>query len=507
MDFSAVFSHLGAMISVIQSELQEIIAIPSAIPNIANFIFMLSIGFYVMQNLQWFNYSVWRTITKHTKYSWHLIYVVMPFLLLFILREYFCFYLVIHIILLCVWYYKLDKKLVFTNRVMRFFITLTIFLAVDFIINIIFDSPIYSSVIALVVVLLESKISETVIMREYRTLALEKLASMPNLKIIAITASYGKTSMKNFIYAMLCKQYHTYATPRSVNTIGGIIADINDNLPEEADIYIVEAGARQKGDIDKIAKLLNHQIAVIGEIGEAHLEYFKTIENTKSAKYEILNSDSLEQVYLFKDNESPSTLENVKITRFPSEVKNIDSTLKETKFSLKVGKNEFIDFETKILGKFNIANIAVAVAIAKDFGISNKEIQKSVENLKAVEHRLEKIEVNSKLILDDSFNGNLDGMSEAIRLSSLHRGGKKIIITPGLVETSVENNTKLALLIDRVFDIAIITGDLNSAILARNITNAQKIILKDKMNLNSILSSFSHSGDLLLFANDAPNYI
>ena len=484
--------------------------IPHIVIIATHFVFMLSVGFYLMQNLQWFNYSVWRTFTKHTKYRWHLIYLLLPFGLYFALEyygfgQYFCFYVAIHLILLGAWYYRLDKKLVFTNRVKRFFITLTIFLGIDFVLEYLFDLPQYSSFIALVVALLESKISEAIIMRQYRNLALEKLSAMPNLKIIAITASFGKTSMKNFIHALLCKKYHTYATPRSVNTIGGIIADINNNLPEEADIYIVEAGARQKGDIDKIAKLLNHHIAVIGEIGEAHLEYFKNIQNTKSAKYEILNSERLERIYLYKDNEAPE-IQGAKITHFPSEVKDIDSTLKHTKFSLKVGK-EFVDFETKILGRFNIANIAVAVAIAQDLGISTKEIQKSVENLKAVEHRLEKIEVNSKLILDDSFNGNIGGMEEAIRLSALHKGGKKIIITPGLVETSIENNTRLALLIDKTFDIAIITGDLNSEILARNITNAQKIILRDKMNLNSILSSFSHSGDLILFANDAPNYI
>lgn len=492
-------------------DLLQSFEIPRAVTLATHFIFMLSVGFYLLQNLQWYNYSIWRTFTKHTKYRWHFIYLVVPFALYFAMEYYgfgqfFCFYLGIHIILLGVWYYRLDKKLVWTNRVKRFFITLTIFLTIDFVLESLFDLPQYSSFVALVVALLESKISEIIIMRQYRNLALEKLSAMPNLKIIAVTASFGKTSMKNFIHALLCKKYHTYATPRSVNTIGGIIADINDNLPEEADIYIVEAGARQKGDIDKIAKLLNHQIAVIGEIGEAHLEYFKSIENTKEAKYEILNSERLERVYLFKDNEVPELENGAKIVRFPSEVKNVDSTLQQTKFSLKVGK-DFIDFETKILGKFNIANIAVAVAIAQDLGVGAKEIQKSVENLRAVEHRLEKIEVNSKLILDDSFNGNLGGMEEAIRLSSLHKGGKKIIITPGLVESSVENNTKLALLIDRIFDIAIITGDLNSAILARNITNAQKIILKDKMNLNSILSSFSHSGDLILFANDAPNYI
>lgn len=476
--------------------------------QITNFIFMLSLGFYLLQNLQWYNYSIFRTFTKHKKYHWHLLYIVLPLVLFFVLKQYFCFYLIIHLIALIVWYCKLDKKLIWTNRVKRFFATCIIFLAIDVMLDAMFEVPHYASLIALCAALLVSKVSEMVIMLQYKRIAKEKLASMPNLTIIAVTASFGKTSMKNFINALLCKKYRTYATPRSVNTVEGIIADINNHLEEDTEIYIVEAGARKRGDIKKIAKLLNHHIAVIGEIGEAHLEYFKNIENTKAAKYELLESQNLSHIYLFKDNEIPQT--NAKITRFPSEIKSVESTLKSTKFSLKIGKKDnakFIDFEMKILGRFNIANIAVAVMIARDFDIDIKDIVRMVADLKPIEHRLEKIEVNQKIILDDSFNGNLGGMSEAIRLSSLHKGGKKIIITPGLVETSIENNTKLALLIDKVFDIAIITGDLNSAILARNITNAQKIILKDKMNLNNMLSSFSKNGDLILFANDAPNYI
>ena len=121
-----------ALQEAIHSALQDILIIPSGVAPIANFIFMLCVGFYLMQNLQWFNYSVWRTFTKHTKYRWHLIYLLVPFVFYFMLGDYFLFYLVIHIVLLSVWYFRLDKKLVFTNRVKRFFITLTIFLSIDF---------------------------------------------------------------------------------------------------------------------------------------------------------------------------------------------------------------------------------------------------------------------------------------------------------------------------------------------------------------------------------------
>jgi len=97
-------------------------------------------------------------------------------------------------------------------------------------------------------------------------------------------------------------------------------------------------------------------------------------------------------------------------------------------------------------------------------------------------------------------------MLEAIRLASLHQG-KKIIVTPGLVESSKEANIKLAQAIDRVFDLAIITGELNSNLLRKHIYTAQKIVLKDKTHIEHILKSTTDRGDLILFANDAPSYI
>lgn len=472
--------------------------------QIINIIFMFFLGYYLIQNLQWYNYNIWRAITKHNKFYWHFIYFIIPIIFFIILGKYFYIYLIIYCITLGRWYYKLDKKLIWTNKVKRFFITYGILLAISFIVLINFYISKYILFIALLLTFTISYISEYAIMRQYEKLAIEKINSMQDLIIIAITASYGKTSIKNFLHALLSKQYNTYATPKSINTINGIIRDINDNLPKDCEIYIVEAGARQKNDIFKIANLINHHYAIIGEIGEAHLQYFKTLENTISAKYELLQSNQLKEIFLYEKNKPP--LNNIKITTFPPKITNIESNLNFTKFTLWLDNIPY-DFKTKILGKFNIINLSVAILIAHKFNIKPKEIQNLIAELNPIKHRLEKMEVNGKIILDDSFNGNFNGMSEAIRLSSLHSGGKKIIITPGLVESSENNNIKLALLIDKVFDIAIITGELNSKILSSNILNAQKIIIKDKINLNNILATFCKEGDLILFANDAPNYI
>ena len=85
--------------------------------------------------------------------------------------------------------------------------------------------------------------------------------------------------------------------------------------------------------------------------------------------------------------------------------------------------------------------------------------------------------------------------------------GRRVIITPGIVESTDEANTALGEAIDKVFDLVIITGSLNSQILCDAIQNVEKIRLRDKSKLTEILARQTKAGDLIYFANDAPNFI
>jgi UDP-N-acetylmuramoyl-tripeptide--D-alanyl-D-alanine ligase len=151
-------------------------------------------------------------------------------------------------------------------------------------------------------------------------------------------------------------------------------------------------------------------------------------------------------------------------------------------------------------------NIDVSVRIAKSFNVDTKDIVKAVSKLIPVAHRLQKIEAGGKIILDDGYNGNIDGMLEGIRLCSLH-DGRKVIVTPGLVESSDELNIQLAQAINKVFNTVIITGALNAELFSKNITVRNKILLKDKSKMQEILLTQTKAGDIILFANDAPNFI
>jgi len=130
----------------------------------------------------------------------------------------------------------------------------------------------------------------------------------------------------------------------------------------------------------------------------------------------------------------------------------------------------------------------------------------ALHEIEPVEHRLQMIKAGGKIIIDDSFNGNLEGMLEAVKISSTYTG-RKVIITPGIVESTVEANTTLACAIDEVFDVVILTGSLNTNVLSEHIDSTKIVTLKDKKAMEECLAKTTKVGDLILFANDAPNFI
>ncbi|QNM88722.1 Mur ligase family protein [Aliarcobacter cryaerophilus] len=472
---------------------------------VTKIVLVLSLGWYLITNLQWYNYKLSRVIFKHHKWQWHLTFFISPIVLFFIIPSpYFdIYFFVLYFVSFILWNRKLDRSLVLTSRVKRF---LTILLITIFVqISLCLDDDFCSKVtlfLTLIVTLILSNIIEKILFLLFKSRAKKRLLENKDLKIVAITASYGKTSIKNFLHHVLKNHFKTYKTPRSVNTIVGLILDVNRDLPKDTQIYIAEAGARVKGDIKTIANFLEPQIAVVGSVGEQHIEYFKTLENIKNTKKELLLSPRLQKAFV---HSSANVVPSEKIEEFPNNLHIVKSNLDGLWFDIELnGKVEH--FYAPILGSFNAINLAAVVLVATHLGMSVLEINEALTTLPQVEHRLQKIEANGKIIIDDSFNGNLEGMLEAINISSNY-AGRKVIITPGLVESTDSANILLAKEIDKVFDFVIITGTLNANILKANINEDKVFVLKDKTMLETTLARTTKSGDLILFANDAPNFI
>ncbi len=470
---------------------------------LSHILLVLALGYYLATNLQWYSYRIERVLFHHTKYQWHLIYFLIPLLAYYFTGIYFWIYFYFaYLPSLWLWQRKLDRKLVFTGRIKRFFALLTSLAIFQDLLLLARGNESFGVILPLAVAVIGSMAIEKVLIHGYRLQAKRKLERMPDLIVVGVTASYGKTSIKNFIAQIVGREKRVYATPRSVNTLGGVMKDINESLPEDTEVYVVEMGARGPGDIAEIAGFVEPHFAVVGVIGPQHIEYFKSLERIRNTKMEILSSPRLRHAWV---HVSAKVKPDGRVTLFGDEIENLVSTLEGVDFDLALPEGP-IHLHLPILGAFNAVNVTAALHVAAALKIPYEKGARYAEALEAVPHRLQRIDAGGKIILDDSFNGNIEGMLASFELAAQHPG-RKILVTPGLVEADIELNEKVAERADEIFDLVIVTGRVNRPVFKRRISGEKLRFLDEKSKMEQMLAEETAAGDLILFANDAPNFI
>ncbi len=467
---------------------------------ISNILFILALGYYFMTNMQWYSYRLERVLFHHTKTWWHLVYFLVPLFAYFILSKFNLSIIatIIYIGMLYKWKEQQDKPLIFTGRVKRFFASLAFFMVFVIMLTAGMKYQSFAVIIPIFLAYLMSAMMEKMLFKGFEMKAEKRLDTMPNMVVVGVTASYGKTSIKNYIAHILSAKYKTYATPRSVNTFGGVLKDINEDLPSDTEVYVVEMGARGAGDIREISKFVNPHLVIVGKIGPAHIEYFGSLENIRNTKMEILASDRLKEAWV---HDSAMVKPEKIVHSFGKEISNIRATLDGLDFEM-----DNRDYHANILGSFNAMNIAASIKIAKALDMDDETIDKQLSTLKSTPHRLQRMDAGGKLIIDDSFNGNIDGMIEGFNLSATYEG-RKVLITPGLVEVDDAFNVQVAKRANEVFDMVVVTGDLNYELFKQYIDEEKLLKLESKNKMQEMLVEETRAGDLIIFANDAPSFI
>lgn len=362
--------------------------------------------------------------------------------------------------------------------------------------------------------------------RKYYDMASEKIRGMKNLISVGITGSYGKTSTKFALSAILNEKYSVLNTPESYNTPMGISKIINDKLTNEHEIFIAELGATRTGDIDEVAVLTNPKIGILTSIGPCHLETFKSIDNIMRTKYELIERLPDDGTAIFNyDNEyvkkladktfKKKLLYGIKNTEdadvFATDIKVGN---KGSAFTLCINGLGTIECETRLLGEHNILNILAGAAAAKVLGLSLEEIAKGISRVESVEHRLQLIDQGTGVIvIDDAFNSNPDGAKAALDVLDSFRDKRKIIVTPGMIELGdmeEEENKKFGENIARVCDVAVLVGKKRTAPIYNGIKskefNENNLYVVNSLNeASELLKTLTKVNDVVLFENDLPD--
>ncbi|HZJ42029.1 MAG TPA: Mur ligase family protein [Patescibacteria group bacterium] len=342
------------------------------------------------------------------------------------------------------------------------------------------------------------------------------LKGCPNLQVIGVTGSYGKTSTKEILFTVLLSKFKVIKTPDNINTDLGIsryIIDHKDQLAK-ADFFIVEMGAYKRGDISKICNLVSPDFSILTGISESHLERFGSLDNTVLTKFELTERTKKLSVLNFNDENIKnnysrfSILDPVGCDKTMVSDINILSDFTGLSFIF-----DFCRFTTRLLAKHNIDLIILVLILAKRLGIDTKDAVSPIANLKHIKHRLEPIfnNLSQVLVIDDSYNGNFLGFISGLEVLS-RSTGRKLIITPGLVELgeSTENyHRKIAVLyIQYKIDLILLIKNSSTEFIIdefqkKGFTNYQ--VYTSTQEAHNNLKDILKAGDTIIFQNDWPD--
>ncbi len=357
-----------------------------------------------------------------------------------------------------------------------------------------------------------------------------------NPKVIGITGSYGKTTTKNFLRDIMSVRYRTYATPKSYNTLMGVSLAINRDLTDDysTEFFISEMGAYVPGEIARICQLTPPDISIVTEVGPQHLERFGSLENVKIAKYEIITNLTPDGVGVFNwDNDyikwmvaqgypntrltvsRELTFEEAKEQQVTWIATNIDETLAGLSFTIiHVETGEKADITTAVVGEHNVTNLLLSIAVAYHEGIPLRDIAFRIRTLQPAESRLVTQTSNNGItIINDAYSANPKGIVSALKVLGMYQTGKRLLITPGMIELGElqeSENHKLGQIATQYATEIILIGKQQTKPIYQGIQSTdfdmQHVqIVEELSEAVTWYQGNLKAGDTVLFLNDLPD--
>lgn len=381
--------------------------------------------------------------------------------------------------------------------------------------------PLWVTLAALIMTPVENAIQEG-----FKQQARARLDDLDHLHVVGITGSYGKTSTKHIVAELLGQSYNVLATPGSYNTPMGICIVINEKLRPEHQVLVLEMGMRYPGDIAELCDIATPDTSMVTSVGVAHLETMGSVEAIAEEKASIIDHTAPDgPVVLNVDNdhvEAMASRAQGPVWRVSAEDDpEADIVATDVRYStnglactIRDEEGRTALFETRLLGKHNVANLLLAVALGRSMGLRLRQMAHAARRLEPVEHRLKLRTENGITIIDDAFNSNPVGARNAVDLLGDIDGGQRYIVTPGMVEMGAQQddaNYELGLHIaESAADAVYLVGDAQTKALQHGLQEggfpqAQIHVHDTLFDAQDALTTQLRSGDIVLYENDLPD--
>jgi UDP-N-acetylmuramoyl-tripeptide--D-alanyl-D-alanine ligase len=270
----------------------------------------------------------------------------------------------------------------------------------------------------------------------------EKLfAEHPGQKI-AVVGSYGKTSMKELLLAMLGAGMKVAASPGNKNVAISHAAFARRLEGDEA-VVIVEFGEGAPGDVAQLAQLTHPTHAIITGLAPAHLDQYKTLQAAGEDIFSVATFIVPANVYVNGDSKSTHGFMQPQFAQYSHagalgwNVKNISVGFDGTKFVLTNGDLK-MRLHCGLLGEHHVGPVALVAVLAYELGMSVDQIEAAVATVHPHEHRMSPYQLAGAWVIDDTYNGNIEGIRAGTQLLKELPGKRKLYVTPGLVDQGEE---------------------------------------------------------------------
>lgn len=341
-------------------------------------------------------------------------------------------------------------------------------------------------------------------------------ASHSGLKI-AVAGSYGKTTMKEILLTVLSEEKKVATTPANKN-VSISHAQFAKNLKGDEEVLIIEFGEGAPGDVANFCRVTKPDVGVITGLAPAHLDKYKTLQRAGEDIFSL--ADFLDDKNVYVNGESKELLPFIKKSHWLYDKKQVvgwkilDIKVSINGLSFKMAKAATsLQIKSYLLGEHQVGPLAVAVSIAHNLGLSSKQIEKGISKIQPFEHRMQPRESAGAWIIDDTYNGNIEGMLAGLELLKELPAKRKIYVTPGLVDQGKESakihrslgaaiaraNPNLVILMQHS-----VTDNIVAGIKEKNY-HGQLVLEEDPLNFYYHLDQFVAAGDLVLLQNDWPD--
>ena len=343
----------------------------------------------------------------------------------------------------------------------------------------------------------------------------KKLFAEHKGKKIVIAGSYGKTTMKEILSSVLGSDIRVAATPGNLNTAAGH-ARFAASLQGNEAVLILELGEYEPGDIAKYCQVIRPDYGIITGLAPAHLQSFGTLHEAGKNLFALSDYVEANHLYVNDENEemkdfidrdygrySRTAVKGWSITHAKTNLEGLSFTMTKGKKTLKL--------QSGLVGIHNVGPIALAAAIAVDeFGLSKSQVEDAVAVTKPYEHRLKPQKLQSGAwLIDDTYNGNIEGVRAAIALLREIKAKRKIYVTPGLVEQGVENVTvhnQIGEMLADAVDEVVLMRNSTTPLIEAGLNNAGfKGVLRrvdDPVKFYEGINYLVSAGDVVVLQND-----